>query len=164
MEEAITNATVLILLSKIGRLNLLQIYNPILTTPQIRAEVLGKKEFPIKEKTDLEQYFSDNIKIESAVHNLDLDLGYGETSALSLCIEKKIRVFLSDDKKARKTAEVLSIKVIGTLGIILENIRQNKITKQEAKKILRLLLECSYYLSAETYAKIIDLIENKSCI
>ena len=160
METAVINATVLILLSKIGRLDLLRIYKSILTTPQIRVEVLGKKEAPIKEKHDLERYLSNNIKVESAMRNLNLDLGHGETNALSLCVEKKILVFLSDDKKARKTAEILSIKAIGTVGIILENLKQNKVTKQEAKKILQLLLHYSYYLSADTYAKILDLIES----
>lgn len=159
MGTVVTNATVLISLAKVGKLNLLQIYKNILTTPQIRAEVLEKKEAPVKEKHDLEQYLSNNIKVESSVHNLNLDLGPGETSALSLCVEKKIHIFLSDDKKARKTAEILTIKVVGTIGIILENLKQDNITKQEAKKILQLLLQYSYYLSADAYAKILDLIE-----
>ena len=159
METAVTNATVLIFLAKVGRLDLLQIYKRILTTPDIHAEVLKKGDV-LRERHDLEKFFKSKLNVETPLKKINLDLGRGETSALSLCIEKKILIFLSDDKKARKVAEILSIKAIGTVGIILENLKQNKITKQEAKKTLQLLLQYSYYLSADIYAKILDMIES----
>lgn len=159
MGTAVTNATVLIFLAKVSRLDLLQIYKRILTTPEIHAEVLEKGD-ALRERHDLEKFFRSKVKVETPLKKINLDLGDGETSALSLCIERKILIFLSDDKKARKVAEILSIKAIGTVGIILENLKQNKITKQGAKKILQLLLQYSYYLSADTYAKILGMIES----
>lgn len=159
MKQAVANATVLILLAEINKLDLLHIYNPFLTTPQIRAEVLEGRAIPVKEKNDLEQFFSRNIKVETATQNLTLDLGVGETSALSLCVEKKISIFLSDDKKARKTADTLSAKAVGTIGIILENLNQKKITKQEAKKTLQLVVLHSY-IQTDLYVSAIELIES----
>jgi len=44
METAVTNATVLIFLAKVGRLDLLQVYKRILTTPEIHEEVLEKRD------------------------------------------------------------------------------------------------------------------------
>ena len=159
MEQAITNSTVLILLAKVGRLDLLDVFKSIYTTSLIRAEILEGKELPLAEKNELQEYFTQKIKIENPKRNIFLNIGTGETSALSLCLEKKITCFLSDDKKARKAADSLSIQAVGAIGIILRNIQQRKIHKQEAKNILQKLVISSYYISTDTYAKALELIE-----
>lgn len=157
--EAVTNATVLILLAKIGRLDLLGVITKIRATPEIAREVLDGKEISIQEKQALEKFFK-SIKIEKTISTLQIDLGVGEKSALSLCKEQKILFFLSDDKKARKAANILSIETLGTIGILLKNLQEKKITKQEAKKVLNLLLTHSYYISTDLYVKTIEIIDS----
>src|SRR3989338_7803257 len=138
--EAVTNATVLILLAKIDKLDLLETIKKIQTTPEIEREVLAGEKISIQEKERLENFLK-KIQIENVTTNLQLDLGEGEKSALSLCKQKNIFLFLSDDKKARKTATILGIETLGTLGILLKNLQEKKITKKEAKHIVQLLLE-----------------------
>lgn len=156
--EAVTNATTLILLAKINRLDLLRIIKVIRTTPKIRQEVLEGKGITEREKLGLEKIFSGGI-VEKPTIILPLDIGSGERSALSLCKEKNINLFLSDDKKARKAANILQIQSLGTIGIILKNLQEKKITKQEAKQILNLLITHSYYITTDLYIKTIELIE-----
>ncbi|MBI4141667.1 hypothetical protein HY484_01955 [Candidatus Woesearchaeota archaeon] len=88
-------------------------------------------------------------------------MGVGETSAISLCKERKTALFISDDKKARRTAEILGIKCLGTIGIILENLKQKRLTKNEAKNILKLIVLNSYYLTTDLYARVVELIEHQ---
>src|SRR3989344_8649392 len=131
--EAVTNSTVLIVLAKINRLDLLKIFKQIIATKEIYSEVLEGKDIPEVEQSCLKTLFK-TIKIKEPAKILNLDLGVGETSAISLCLDEN-KLFISDDKKARKTAEILSIKCIGTIGIILENLKQERIKKNEAKEI-----------------------------
>ena len=156
--KAVTNATVLILLAKIDRLDLLEIIKKIQTTPEIEKEVLEGKEISAEEKERLENFFK-KIAIKRSVASHHFDLGEGEKSAISLCEQENILLFLSDDKKARKTASILGIGSLGTLGILLKNLQEKKITKKEAKEILTLLLHHSYYISTDLYAKVLELIE-----
>ena len=114
---------------------------------------------PLKEKDDLENFFAQHIKIANPSVTLSLGLQSGETSAISLCKEKNLSLFLSDDKNARKAAQMLSINITGTIGVILENLQRGNLTKNEAKNILQLLISNSCYISTEVYAKAIGLIE-----
>ena len=157
--EAITNSTVLIFLAKIARLDLLKIFKSIHSVNAVYLEVLSGKEIPASEKALLEVFFKKSLKIETPAKIQILDLGDGETGAISLCVEKKQAVFLSDDKKARRIAKFLGIDCIGTIGIILKNLKEKNISKEEAKNIVNQIIKSSYYLSVDVYAEIIELIE-----
>ena len=157
-KEAVSNSSSIIYIAKLNIFNLAKNIFSKIILPKAVVEELFEKNFPENEiiKSELNKFLEErDVKVFK-----ELPLDEGEKAAISLCLEKNIRIFLSDDKKARKTAEILSIKVVGTVGIILENLRRNNITKQEAKKILQLLLQHSYCLSTDTYAKILELIES----
>ena len=156
MEEAVTNSTVLIFLSKIRKLNLLNIYK-VFTTQNIIKEVLEGKGISDIEKINIQEFITSKIKIENP-KKIILQKGIGESSAISLCIEKEFNIFLSDDKQARKAAELFSLKSKGCLGLILENLEDKNITKEEAVEILNSLIKNNYYLTTEIYTKILELI------
>ena len=122
--EAIANSTVIILLAKIRRLDLLNIFKIIITT-KVEEEILGSKKV-ISENKYLEEYVKEKIRIEDPIEEMSLDLDSEENSAISLCKQKNINWFFSDDKRARKTAELLQIKTKGLIGVILENLREKK--------------------------------------
>ena len=159
MEKVITNTTAIIFLRKIRRLDLLDIFRSIETTREVQEELLEAKDIPYEEKELLKEFFQRKITVREGKRKLKLNLGKGEESAINLCVENKINYFLSDDKKARKTAEIFSIKCIGCIGIILENLQKRKIQKKEAKELLQLLIKNSYYISIELYDNITKEIE-----
>ena len=76
-----------------------------------------------------------------------------------MCLEKNIFLFLSDDKKARQYARSLNIKTVGVLGIILENLKLEKINKKEAKELVSRLIDIGYYMSPGLYVKMLELID-----
>lgn len=161
MEEAVTNSTALIFLARIGRLDLLETFGTILVTAKVRDEVIGAKDIPQMESALLEQFFKKHVSIKDPSRSLQIDLGAGETSAISLCAESKNRIFLSDDRKARRTADVMEIRRIGTIGIILSNLKDGTISKAEARALVNKLMDHSYYLSTDTYIKVIRIIDGK---
>lgn len=158
MVKAVTNATVIILLAKVQSLSLLDIFQEIITTEEVRKEIIAGKDIPECEKVILEDYFSKKIKINGVIKLRSLGLDNGETSALSLALEKKCIFFLSDDKKARRVAESLSLKPIGTLGIILKNVEKKNLTKEQARDLINRLVEHTYYLSTDVYKSVLDLL------
>jgi len=47
------------------------------------------------------------------------DLGLGETEVLALALESSDAIVVLDDAMARRVAESLNLKLIGTLGVLL---------------------------------------------
>jgi hypothetical protein len=54
------------------------------------------------------------------VLRLATDLGGGETAVLALALEASAAVVILDDALARRHAEVLGLRLTGTLGVLLD--------------------------------------------
>ena len=65
MEKVVINATVLIFLAKIGKLEFLNVYDVIMTTSEVYTEVVDAKEISFHEKNILIKFFGNKIKIIS---------------------------------------------------------------------------------------------------
>lgn len=107
----ISDTSCLIVLSKIGALELLQkVYGQIVTTSEIAKE-FGES-LPewviIKEVVDI---FKQKI--------LELQIDKGESSAIALAIEMTDCTLILDDFKARKIAQQLGLTITGTIGVIV---------------------------------------------
>lgn len=87
------------------------------------------------------------------------DLGKGETEVLSYSYQNKAFIAGLDDKAARKCAETISVKVIGSIGIILQLKNQNKI--DSVKYFLGQLNKQGFRLSKEIYAQALLLANEK---
>lgn len=66
----------------------------------------------------IESYFSDKVREISGFNELNFIMDYGESEAVILFKEMDADFLLIDDKKARKIAETLSIKCVGTIGLL----------------------------------------------
>ncbi len=108
----VSDTSCLILLDKIGELNLLnRLFGTIIITQEITDEF--KKELP------------NWVRIENPVNKtyqkiLETSLDRGEASAIAFAIEQSNCLLIIDDYKGRKYAEQLGIKITGTLGIVIE--------------------------------------------
>ena len=71
------------------------------------------------------------VKKINLLDELLLLLDQGESEAISLAKEKQLPLII-DEKKGRKVAINLKIKIIGLLGVIYLNIKNNYISKVEA--------------------------------
>lgn len=107
----ISDTSCLILLDKIGELNLLnKMFGVVTITQEIANEY--KKDLP------------DWVKIENPINKtyqkiLEASLDKGEASAIAFAIEQSDCLLIIDDNKGRKYAEQLGIKITGTLGVMI---------------------------------------------
>lgn len=107
----ISDTSCLIALDRIGKLELLQkLFNTIITTPEVKYEF--GKDLPT---WILIREVNNNNKKKELQSIVDL----GEASALALAIETPQSLLIIDERKGRKLAKDLNIKIIGTLRLIL---------------------------------------------
>jgi predicted nucleic acid-binding protein len=116
----ISDTSCLILLQKIGELDLLQgLFQSVLITPEIANEY----DLPLPKWIVIE---SPSNKTYQRI--LEASLDKGESSAIALCLEKTDPLLIIDDLKGRQFAENLGLKITGMLGILILAKRQNLIS------------------------------------
>ncbi|MEM6842079.1 MAG: DUF3368 domain-containing protein [Bacteroidota bacterium] len=110
-ELVIADTSCLIVLSKIGRLHLLKdIFSKISITEEVHQE-FGDA---LPEWIQVEE-----TKDSERKRILELDLDKGEASSIVLGLENKEALLLIDEKKGRRVAKDLGLKVTGTLGVLI---------------------------------------------
>ncbi len=110
-EIIVSDTSCLILLDKLGRLDLLRKLFGNITITQVVANEFGKS-------------IPKFIKIENPIDKnyqkiLESFLDSGESSALALALEKENCLLILDDIKGRREARQLKIHFTGTLGVLV---------------------------------------------
>ncbi|MBX2917139.1 MAG: DUF3368 domain-containing protein [Cyclobacteriaceae bacterium] len=107
----LSDTSCLILLDKIGELNLLnKLFGQITVTQEIANEF--KRELPAWFKIENPT----NIVYQQI---LEASLDKGEASAIAFAIEQSDCLLIINDYKGRRFAEQFGIKITGTLGVIV---------------------------------------------
>lgn len=158
-KQAVTNTSSLIFIGKLRLFDLTKnVFDKILVPTQVMEELL-EKDSPenLYIKTELGKLLRE-VEVKKII---DFPLHPGEKSAISLCLEKNIKIFLSDDKRARRYAISFNIEIIGVIGIILQNLQEKYIKKDEAKSLMHKLIQEGYHMNSGLYSKIMRLIDEK---
>ena len=136
-EKWVVNSSPLILLAKIGRLDLLTGQADTLVVPQsVAQEILaGPSKDP--SRIFLQKETIPIIAIPSLPELLSWDLGAGETSVLSYAFTNEGWTAILDDGAARKCAQTFAIPTKGTLAVVIRAKRYGFISS--AADILRQL-------------------------
>lgn len=130
MPEVICNTSPLQYLHQIGHLELLPSLVSRIIVPTAVADELaeGRRrglDLPVPESlpwVDLRDPSGEKVM------RLVADLGPGETGVLLLALERVDPVVILDDALARRYAEVLKIRLTGTLGILLDAKRRGLVS------------------------------------
>lgn len=123
MNTWIVNASPLILLGKIHRLDLLEQLCPSFVIPTaVSLEILaGPDNDPAKVWIQSKSVRVRIVSVTSFPEEIIAwDLGAGETSVIALASFTTSSICILDDLAARNCAEVFQLPVIGTLGILLK--------------------------------------------
>lgn len=114
----VSDSSPLIVLAKIGQLNLLPIiYTTVLITPRVAAEITSRKR-PLEDRIVFDP-LPEWMLVKSPIGTMSLsDLDPGEAEAILLATELGADALLIDDKRGRREAKKLGITVVGTLGIL----------------------------------------------
>ena len=144
----VSNSSPLIALARIQRLDLVPaILQSILIPPAVAREI--EPSIPA-----LPAWVS--VRVPSSQGPLLTSrgrLGDGEREAIALAIEIGADAVLIDERAGRRVAEEAGLKVIGTLGLLLEAKRAGHITTIRAE--LDKLLETSFFLSPQLYDQLL---------
>lgn len=137
-ELIIADASCLIVLTKIGELDLLrQLYGTVITTPTVAAEY----GLPLPEWLAQEM-----AQDATRQQQLTLQVDAAEASAIALALEKPGSTVILDDYKARRIAEQLAVQLTGTFGILLRARRQGLIPA--VKPLLERIRQTNFRFSA----------------
>lgn len=123
MRTWIVNASPLILLGKIQRLELLDALVPtfLIPSPVVSEILAGPDNDPARNWIQCilsDTHLAPNFPAPPEI--LAWDLGAGETAVISLAYARKQSICVLDDRAARNCAAVYELPVIGTLGILIK--------------------------------------------
>lgn len=141
----VVNASPLIALAKIGRVDLLLKPGRSLIVPEaVRDEILrSDKDDPAR------RWLEAGVDVNLRAVTIDpqvgaWSLGAGESAVLSLSMELGALAVL-DDREARAAAQTLGVRCSGTLGIVVRAARDARITA--AAPVIRALRSAGLHLS-----------------
>lgn len=121
--KPVSNASVLIGLSSIGMLGLLQKRFPegILIPSAVYREVVnqGKGRTGANEVAKSNWIEVRNVEDQKLVALLRADLDEGEAEAIALAHHTAARVILLDERDARRIAQRMNFRVLGTIGVLI---------------------------------------------
>lgn len=145
----VSNASPLIFLAKIEKLQLLEKHE-IIIPAQVHEEIIKGK---LGKEDAIEELIEKNIiKVEETKIIPELEkqnIGEGEKAAISLAIKKKVDLILLDERKARRIAKFYKLKTRGTIGILIEAYKNKKINKKEFKELMQKLITEGFRISEE---------------
>jgi predicted nucleic acid-binding protein len=159
--KIVSDASPLIFLAKINRLNFLGKYD-IIIPDQVYAEIKVGKE---KQKLDFvlvdELVQKGRIRVAGAeqLENFPFNLGRGEREVISLAMRQKINLVLMDDKKGRLCAKLKGLRARGVLAVIIQQYKVKKINKESLKKIIFELLMKGFRIKEELVIELLKEIE-----
>ena len=137
---AVSNSACLIGFERIGQMNLLaQSFDSLLIPPAVQNE-LGYA---------LDWLVVKPVQNASIVQILKTQIDDGEAEAIALAIELNDVFVILDDKKARRVAQTLDLKIIGAVGILLR--AKNRGIIAEIKPILDDLNRVNFRVSPTLY-------------
>lgn len=151
MELVISDASCIIALEDIDELRILKgLFNQVVVTDIVKGEIQVELPNWIKVSTDYEDR---ELKI------LELELDRGEASAIALALKNPGSRIILDERKGRKVAKRLGVKVIGTLGLIIKAKQAGIIPS--GKAVLEKLEDHGFWLSARMKQSLLEKLDEK---
>ncbi len=141
----IANSTPLICLAKIGHLLLLKmLLGSVTVTGAVKDEVLveGKPGY-----SSINDAISEGwIRVANPKQMVELGLGKGENSSLSLAKEGNDKLLI-DDASAIRAAKAMGIDFLRTTTVLIMAVERKVMTKKRAVTLIGQLVKAGYYIS-----------------
>lgn len=147
----IADTSSLIALHDIGELEILkQIYTQITIPTEVAEEF----------QDDVPNWIIiENVQDRDKIKLLKLELDKGESSAIALAMEQEESLLIMDEKKGRKVAKQIGLKIIGVLGIFMKAKELGLIEK--VGPILDKLEEAEFWISQRLKDQILKRMNEK---
>jgi predicted nucleic acid-binding protein len=145
----VSNSSCLIVLEKLGKLDILQkLYGKIIIPHAVVHEVFRSKSKPP---------WIEAVKVKQPIASMILEksLGDGESEAIALSLELKSELLIIDDLAARKLATELNLRYTGVVGILLQA-KEHKLIS-EVRTYLDQMLKHDFRISRTVYDEALEL-------
>lgn len=161
MPVAISDASTLIHLAKIERLDLLRtFYDTILIPPVVHREVVleGKKRVDAeKVETAIDDGWIRIVMPQDKilVRLLERDLHAGEAATLALALEEQAEVVLLDETDARRRADTLELSKTGIIGLLIRAKLEGMVPSLR-EELDRLRNDAGFWIGDDVYTRALD--------
>lgn len=157
VRQWVVNASPIITLAKIGRINLLSQLCNEMVIPQGVADEIQQGDYNDSALAWIcnegQPFVKPSIGIDPVVASWDL--GSGESHVLSWSIRHPGYEAILDDRAARKAANILQIPVRGTLSIIVLAKQEGHVSSARAE--VEKLIESGFRVGADVLLKVLKL-------
>ncbi len=157
MKPWVTNASPLIFLAKLDRLDVLQrAASRVLVPSAVVGEITARAdEASVQIETALETWLhQQDPSSQERLSLLSQEIGQGEAAAIALGVEVQADRLVLDDLDARRWARRLKLRPVGTLGLLLAARLRGEIPSLEAE--IHRLLEVGFRASAALVAAVLQ--------
>jgi len=156
----ISDSSPLISLLSVEKLDILgKLFETVMIPEAVYNEVFNKKVSNLDlKKTKFLQI--EKVTDRKMVKLLKMQLGYGESEVIALALEKGIDRVIIDDKQARKVADKLGLKVIGTLGILILA-KEKQVIKEVRPLVLSMMEKINFRIDRALLNKILGILNEK---
>jgi len=140
----VSDATTLIILFDLDKKKYLyNLFEKVYIPQKVYEEISAKKSI------ELDSFF-EIVEVDESelLKSLRAILDDGESEAISFAKEKNLPLII-DEKKGRKVAGNLDLKIIGLLGILMLNIQRGHIAKKDALVFLQSAIKNGYRISTK---------------
>ena len=162
----LSNATPLIYLAKLGKLDILKsLFKEIVIPREVYEEIIAGKKDGFFDALTIEKAVENGwlkikeLKIERKIEKFAPEIDLGEIALINLAKKLKADLILIDDASARTIAESLGFNVKGTLYILLKAYKKKLIHKDELKELINQLVFSGFRISQELYIEILEELE-----
>ena len=147
----VSDSTALIVLFDLDRVELLEnLFEVVYITPIVLEEISVKYPLVLPSFIKVEK-----LKDNELFNSLKMLLDLGESESIALAKEKNLSIII-DEKKGRKIAKEMGLKVIGLLGIVYLNAKKGFLTKSEASEFIKSAIEHGYRISKKMVNDVLE--------
>lgn len=157
----VSDTTPIISPLKINQLDLLQkLFQEVLIPRAVFEELTVNQVFKEEVKKVRECSFIRVVSVnqESSVKLLQRVTGLdrGESEAIIYMDENQGRILLMDEAKGRQVARQMGLKIMGTLGILLESYNEELLNREEVITCLDIMRKSGRHISETLYRQLIE--------
>lgn len=153
----VVNTSPLILLAKIGQLDLLaRLYSQVVVPDSVWTELQAKPGHEAQQIEDLIQagVFLRRQASPQHLSQVSSDLGRGEQEAIALAVQLQAGLVILDDQEGRRIARQESLSITGTIGVLIEAREKGLLTS--IRRELDRLIEAGMWLDELFYHRILQ--------
>lgn len=152
MESIVSDTTTLIILGKLGRYELLgNLFDKVYIPHEVMNEISKKSDGIYDVLLSHSLFEKKKISNLTLIKVLDGLLDKGESEAIVLAKELNL-ILLIDEKKGRTVAKNMGLEIIGLLGILILNVKKEKMTKNEVILVLEEIKSLKFRVSKKLEA------------